>query len=434
MPPKGFLVAGLMWIAVTVTICTAASGARIGLGRGGSGAPAPITSVTFGSAFNYNSGWSSKYILGDTFFSTWADDGNTYVTCNDCNGFQTGGTSGNQHDIRQSTLSTLDSSTTGTEVNATTTFNEWGGNSLSSVDDSNFKSGGLISISGTLYLEVHRFCNNTYFYNGTLVKSTNHGASWTPSTGNSGGTTNPYSSIMWAGQTSGGNVCDTGGHTAYNRAKFPSGFIQYGQDYTGNGPDGSGTYVYAYLSVDGPSSGGGDSTPAAHKVFLARVLISAISNLNAADWQYYTGAGSGGLDPLSWSSSVASAVPVLDGNSCTGCSGQPHIPGVYGGTGQYLPHYGQYLYVGETTPTGSPYTTTTDAFVANQPWGPYTHFAQQTINPQGYYFPAISPKSLVSGGQQVTLIESGNFLTNDNNPGDPGNYYTMWLQPVTMTP
>jgi len=120
--------------------------------------------------------------------------------------------------------------------------------------------------------------------------------------------------------------------------------------------DGADNYVYA-ISNNGFWNGGDD-------MIVARVLRSALPNLKASDWSYFTGGD--GASQESWSHDLSKAQPILK------------IPAKLGWTSPaYIPALGRYLlvswYVSPTlTHWFDPKLVTYDFYQSEHPWGPWS--------------------------------------------------------------
>jgi hypothetical protein len=366
-----------------------------------------ITNVSLGTLWAYNSKYPPQTVFGDGWATTWADDDNIYAIGADVSVFQNTGVSSNTN---INTLSTPDLRVSGTTINQ---MAAWGQpyNTNTGSPARSHKIAGLIALpdatyGSILYAVAWRLSQDWStapgVNDGTIIKSTDHGASWTPVPP---ATALPYASVMFPG------------------LDFPYGFVQYGKNYGLAGPDNSANYVYATVTV------GSSQTDTALQnlttLKLARVPIGAIGNLAAADWQYWV-SGDGNVSG-NWSSSVAAGGAVI--NSSDGVGGNAGI-----GTGMiWLPRYKKYLYVSEQTPNSASQDFTIIKWwpwICDHPWGPCTQYPPATWNPQGLYMPGAIAKSLVNGGQQVMLTGSG---ASADCCGATGRY-TMWYIPVTITP
>jgi hypothetical protein len=295
-----------------------------------------------------------------------------------------------------SNLTTFDSSTTGSVVESNALLS-WGTNTQSAPDRASFKSAGLLCVKGNFYLNTRRFLNTgDAFNNGQTIKSHDHGASWSPTPP---GQNQPYTSPMFPGYV------------------IPSGFVQYGQCYSGSGPDNSAKYVYAGVYDTAPSHWS--------SLYLARVPISAIDNLNAADWSYYQGGS--GMNNANWGA-LSTAAKIIDATAYAGFS---NVGLCCGNAIQYLPRYRQYLYVGTRDLMPSHNHSVLSAFAGPHPWGPFTIYGQFSSSPVGENWTEPMPMSVVNGGQQLTMAASGNYLSCCD-PNDPNNYYTLMLHTLTI--
>jgi hypothetical protein len=111
----------------------------------------------------------------------------------------------------------MNPSTIGTQINGMAAWNSGCGSG------GTHKWESIISIAGTLYANLDCIGGTIgqRLY-GQLLKSTTDGVTFLPSP--------PYGSPMWPSTVG------------------PSGFVQYGRDYAGSGPDGSNVYLYAMAS------------------------------------------------------------------------------------------------------------------------------------------------------------------------------------------
>lgn len=362
----------------------------------------PITGVTFGTPYRYNQGYPAKYAAGDVWYNTWSDDNEIYTAAGD---FYTGfsGVGPYSYYTAFSRLDGFSNSLTGYQTN---TLREMGlfGETGSDGAGWTWKPSGLASVAGTLYMALSRQkyadAGSDYIqvaHDAQIIKSTDHGATWTPLPP---GNAQPYASPMFPGYGFGA-----------------PGFIQYGKDYTGNGPHRSDEFIYA-TSSDGVWNNG--ST-----MVLGRCLLSNLSSLNGANWQYWTGGD--GLSDGNWSSTIGSASPIISNARKIGMAGAQYLP--------YCQRYVmfQWYYPSRTTipPTLSNYDTWWDVYEAPTPWGPWTLIHSEQFNVEGWYSPALVHKSLTTdGGQHARLITSGNY---DTYLDLENSVYQLTLMDVTFT-
>ena len=354
--------------------------------------------ITLGSVFKYNSGYPTKYVASDTWVSTWADDGNIYVTsCDTVNG---GGwqATAPTHNFMFSTLSNATTSMTGSLVNGMTAF---GTVAQAGSDGGNYKVFGIISVNGTIYAATARShgsvngLGQTVGFSVQIIKSSDHGVTWTPQPPS---TAEPYASPMFP-------------------TAFPTpSFVQYGQDYQGQTVDNSSLYVYA-VSTD---VGWNNSS----NLLLGRVLISAIGNLSASDWSFWKGTPSDDIaNSANWDSNYSNAVSVLTSTLKLGASGIQYVPSA----GKYVMMQWYYpsIISGIGFDSSSTVWTLYEATSLKGPW-----VAKQTIfwPITGLYDARVIPSSV--SGNTLMFAASGNFSagTQDPHTGE----YTLQLIPAQL--
>jgi hypothetical protein len=315
---------------------------------------------------------------GDTWMPAWRADGSVVSPANDTGGFNMVGNSNiNFNRIDGATPETL----VGTTVNTMVAF---GPGSGAGPDGSTWKSSGCLALDGAIYWFVGR---HTYgetsgdkfkrqpAHNGSIIKSTDGGLRWTrPAQEN-------YDHPMFPG------------------TRFAAGyFIDYGQEGHEAVADGSDNYVYA-TSNNSFWDNGDDN-------ILGRVKRSKIGNLDAKDWQYFTG-GDGKSD-ANWSSDMTKAIPVISDADKLGMTGAV-----------YLPKQKSYLMVCWYYPAGggkmqdAHVTTTWNFRVAPHPWGPWRSVGTHTWTPEGFYCPNVCPKFTSSDGSRLWVFTAGDWTNGD---------------------
>jgi len=356
----------------------------------GWGTNPPLLSATIGSAYAYNTHYSTYYFRGDTFASTVCDDGNLYFTTGDTQeGFQ-GATSGGSN-VALNTMSPAYTATMSNYVGTTANgMTAWGAeNTTSTVDNSDFKPTGITCIGGVIYMALTRFNPSTGLsQNATIIKSSNHGSTWSPAAPTPAAA--PYSSPMFSG-------------TGF---AYPF-FVNYSANNASNPNwDNAQTYTYAV------SSATGDAT----HVYLGRVLTANIGNLSASDWSFYSGSVGGNVTNASnWSSSISSATPIYTNTGSTSA----YAPSVY-----WIPFKNRYLMLsyGEASVTN----TTWYIYEAPHLSGPWTLIGSQNnsnCSPQnsgfcGTYYPFISAASIyATNGKNVQVLTAGDYNYNSISSG-----------------
>jgi hypothetical protein len=393
-----------------------------------------ITSAAVGIPQTYNTGaaegtptgTNAAYTNGDTWYNTWGADGNIYATSDDSNGFL--GTCANNFVVNEITGSNP-SDLSSPFVNCMTSYGGEGARGDYG-DGRTWKTDGIISVDGTLYVVVARQQDGSGGYpygfqpssNASIIKSTDDGRTWSNSfgtTGDPGGAAPPYNAQLGRAD-----------------AMFPGSsfgtpeFIQYGEDDNpASTADGGDTYVYA-ISNNGYAYDGSD-------MILGRVLRSQIGDLDAADWQYYTGpAGGDGMNPADWSSDVADARPILTAPYELSQSGINYIQPLhlYVMTSFYFPDRSSWPSTGVTSYW--------DFYEAPHPWGPWTRFFDQpttecyftcsslTTSQLGLYDPNLVSKFINMDGLSNVIFSTGDWTS----PSRPNDYlYHLHAWPFVLT-
>ncbi len=352
----------------------------------------PIWSASLGVETNYT------HTTGDTWYSTWADDGNLYVTADDTYGVdskcKTDGTrhGGNYVFVAINRLSGNDPSQFHLEtVNCMASYDvppDPTRNPPDGVGASNWKTTGITSIEGVLYLvlvqDTYKDASNSgreTSENATIIKSLDHGLTW------SGSEEESAEHPMFPGRSFGG----------------PS-FIQYGQDGRG-GADGADRYVYA-ISNNG-SWDNGDA------LFLGRVLRGNLPRLRGSDWEFYADGR--------WVMNSQEAKPILKDSNHLGQSSIVYNPGLH----RYLLATWSYpKCTGYDAPGCDVHRSRWVWYQAPAPWGPWSSFQSFEWFSNGYYNPAFVNKFFSSDGARGWVLYAGYFW-------DP-EWYLLTAAPFTL--
>ena len=249
-------------------------------------------------------------------------------------------------------------------------------------DGCTWKTSGCKMIDGALYLVAarHRYgqdcpddpLKRQTAENACIIKSTDKGQTWTRTAREN------YDNPMFPGR----------------RFATPF-FIDYGQDGREHIVHGNNKYVYAHAN--------GGYWDNSDDMVLGRVLRSKIGNLDAADWQYFTGGD--GMSDAAWSNHMADAKPVIE------------RPGKLGSTGvTYLQQWNSYVLIGWYYPDGGGKLpgmnehTEWEFHIAPTPWGPWRTVGEpHTFKPEGFYVPAICSKFVNPTGKFAWAVTSGNW-------------------------
>lgn len=379
---------------------------------------ADATAATLGTATATNYGGCAAHpsSSGDTWYNTWADDGHLYATSDDSSGFD-GSCTGSPATFKGACQGGYGSNLVVNELdgpdpahltspyqNCMTSYGDAGATGDANCPDgSRWKTGGVLSVGGTLYVVVSRQSDAGNQYpdgyqraqDASIIKSTDHGRHWT----------SPWSSDDTNGAAP---PCNTTGH--YD-AMFPGSrfatvfFVNYGQDDApssvtdGNGGD---AYVYA-MANDGYAYNGSNA-------ILGRVPRSQIGSLDASKWQFYQNAGfSGGSgnDARNWTASAGAATPVLTASHHLSQASIQYVPGLhrYVLTSFFYDHFDQcWPWVFSSTNSScsgadEASQTTLSFYQAPAPWGPWTQFFSQETG--GLATPGLYDPTLVSKFMRV---------------------------------
>jgi hypothetical protein len=366
-------------------------------------AATPIVAADVGAPYRYNQGYPTRYFLGDTFSFAWSDNNVDYSPSNDSRGFQ-GSTPTSNISFNSWSGSPPLNNIVGTLVNRMPQF---GTTNQLGTDGASYKTGGLLSQGGTLYLWTsrHKYGSNANgniqtANNAQLIKSTDKGVTWSPLPPS---TANPFAAPMFT---------DTKFSTPW--------FVQYGKD--GQVPDVHNSALYAYALSNNGSWNNGDS------MVIGRCLRSALPNLSAADWSFYQG-GDGMLD-ASWGA-LATAATIVNDPKKVAANGAQYIPA----TGRYVMFQWHYpfvvaaqdnVYGGPDPKTGN---TVWSVYESPTPWGPWTKIQTIKWNLLGVYNGNVIPRSVsVDGGSNIVVAASGDY----GESGATEGYYTLIQIPVAL--
>ncbi|MFZ0189564.1 MAG: hypothetical protein WAL72_21765 [Streptosporangiaceae bacterium] len=375
------------------------------------------------------SGTSGGRTTGDTWFNTWADDGNIYATSDDSQGFLgtckvTGGNvvvnelNGNDPSELRSPF-----------VNCMTSYGVGQQRGIYH-DGRTWKNIGIIAVDGTLYLAVARQVDGAGGYpvgfqpsdDVSIIKSTDHGRTWT----NSFGTTNDPNGAAPPPDRSG-----PGAAAMFPGTTFATpAFIQYGRDdNAASTADGGDRYVFA-ISNDGFAYDG------SHYI-LGRVPRSKIGDLHAADWRFYTGpAGGNGMNPANWSGNASKATHILAAPHQLSQASVQYIQALH----SYVLASSYFPFDASWPSEGAGQHTIWAFYEAPHPWGPWTRFFSEpatecyfgcsTSVSLGWYDPAFVSKFITMHGLGNVVLTAADFGA----PKRPNDFlYKLHAFPVTLT-
>jgi len=325
---------------------------------------------------------------GDEWAPTWADDGNLYSGNDDGTSF--GGISG-----RSVAFGKIEGDDPFKLVGKTVSDMPGYGATDPQPDHANWKTMNSYCVDGILYMFVTRCLypeqsgdpkNRHIFKNSSIIKSTDHGLTWSRSS------TESYNAPMFPGLRFGSPY-----------------FVWYGKDGAAS-VDNADRYVYA-VANNGHFEDGDD-------YILGRVLKSKLPALNAADWQFYNGAD--GMLDGNWTGDIGNAKPILQDPMNCSMTGMTYIPGL----GRYIMvvwHYTTYNL--RTDPR-----TINKYYEAPKPWGPWTNFKTVDTDKLGWYVPIIGQKfqNVVDANTvKCILFPTGNYQNS--------KLYKLDYIPVTLS-
>lgn len=345
--------------------------------------PAPIVDIRFDAP--YAQIVSSH---GDEWAPTWADDDNLYTGNDD-------GTSFGGIAERSLAFGKLIGNDPFHLVGKTVSDMAGYGSNAGSPDHANWKTMNSYSVDGVLYMFVTRCLypeqardahNRHIFKNSSIIKSTDKGRTWSRSADES------YQHPMFPGLRFGAPY-----------------FVWYGKDGAARVHNAD-KFVYA-VSNNGHFEDGDN-------YILGRVLKSELPNLNAAEWQFYTGGD--GMLGANWTADMNRAKPILKDPLNCSMTGMTYIPGL----GRYVMvvwHYTTYNL--RTDPR-----TIDNFFESPTPWGPWTKFKSIDSGALGWYVPIIGQKfqtTVDSHTVKCVLYPTGNYQNR--------SLYKLDYIPVTLS-
>lgn len=429
-------------LAVATFISAVSLAFADGRGRDGNQDPLPVNPlpVITGASIGIPQTWSSAApgqvsgttagpTSGDTWFNTWAGDGNIYATSDDSHGFSGTCRAAGGNVVVNELAGNDPSELTSPYTNCMTSYGR-PGSAQNYNDGASWKNIGIISVGGTLYLAVARQVDGTGGYpvgfqpsdDVSIVKSTDLGRTWT----NSFGTTNDPDGAAPPPDPTGAGA----------KAMFPGttfatpAFIQYGQDDDpASTADGGDKYVYA-ISNDGFAYDGS-------YYILGRVLRSKIGDLNAADWQFYTGpVGRDGMNPANWSGDASKATHILSAPHQLSQASVQYIQALH----SYVLASSYFPFDSSWPGEGTGQHTIWAFYEAPHPWGPWTRFFSEPTTEcyfgcsislsVGWYDPAFVSKFITMDGLGNVVLTAADFGAS-NRPDDFS--YKLHAFPVTLT-
>ena len=315
---------------------------------------------------------------GDVWTCTWADDGNVYAVSDDTFGIDKACNS----NLAVHLITGTPPDHTAATVNPMAEYGHLGQRE----GRDTWKADGLASVDGVLYMGVSQHSgagdypdNIQRVYDGSIVKSTDHGKTW--------------SAKPRAGA----------GEAMFPGPRFATPFfVQYGQDYQGALDE----YVYAVSNGDTWNNG--------NYMMLGRVRRDLIGRLDHADWEFYAG-----LDEQNrpvWTGDILAAHRgsrgIFKHRGFTSMTGMQYVPAME----RFV--LAQWAYTDLDGP--HPWDRTAlFLYEAPRPWGPWRHFHTEPDWGVSWYNPGLPSKWFEAGGLTMWMTMAGNF---QRTPGRPFAY------------
>lgn len=265
---------------------------------------------------------------------------------------------------------------TGITING---MEEYGKEGEKAADSASWKTMNSYSVDGVLYMFVTRCLypeqsgdtkNRHVFRSSSIIKSTDNGKTWTrPAKEN-------YDNPMFPGKRFGAPY-----------------FVWYGKDGAAT-VDNADKYVYA-VSNNGHFESGDN-------YIIGRVLKTKLADLNAGDWEFYTGGD--GMKDAGWGKDMEVSAPIItDTNNCS-MTGMTYIPG--------LKRYMMVVWHYTTYNLRKDPRTINEFYESPHPWGPWTKFKTLDTKELGWYVPIIGQRfqsDAVNGEVKCFLYPTGNY-------------------------
>ncbi len=311
---------------------------------------------------------------GDVWSCTWAADGNVYAAADDCQGV-------NRSNQSNLAVFKVPGPPTAPAIELVNPMHLYGGPGYYD-GFASWKADGLTCVDGVLYLGVSQHSWAGHFpdniqrtYDGSIVKSTDHGVTWSPK--------------------------PVPGRPMWPWVSFSTPFfVQFGQDYREAIDD----FVYA-VSNDGTWNNGNYLT-------LRRCPRKRIGDLNPLDWEIITGldaAGEPKWDRMNPTHGSLPGAAIFRHRGFTSMTGMQYVPAV---KRFVLP---QWAYVDLDREYAAAFSQSgLWLYEAPHPWGPWRLFHVEPDWNQANYNPSLPAKWFEEGGRAMWMVSAGDFLNHQN--------------------
>jgi hypothetical protein len=302
---------------------------------------------------------------GDTWSSTWADDGALYAVADDTLGIDNACRSNLAiHRIGGApphhSVETINPMSEYLSLGAVEGYDMWKGN-------------GLAAIDGVLYLSVSQHTardigldNIQRAHSASIVKSADYGRTWSPK--------------------------PAVGDPMFPTHRFATPFfVQFGQDYAG-------AFGEFEEFVHAVSSGGVWNN--GNYMVLGRVRRDLIVRLDPRDWRYFAGVDQSGRP--SWDPSILKAQAVFGQRGSTSMTGIQYVPAVE----RFVMAQWAYTQLDGPQPWDR---TALRLLEASRPWGPWHLFHSEPDWGEAFYNPGLPAKWFEDGGRRMWMTMAGNW-------------------------
>lgn len=381
-------------------------------------------SVPPGTRYNFASPSPANRMDGDTYSNAACSDGVDYLALNDTDNPGFPGATSSVSISRFTQWSTAPVNLA--SINLMTSFGSI--NQVGGPDNRAWKQFGLTCLPAqaggdVLLMSVARQNNNAsgfqHLYGG-LIKSYDHGATWT-------NFTHPSSAGVSNGDAPSPTTSNMFGSSNTDGTFSTLNFVQYS---TGGltAPAVDNQNLYVYLLASGITTGacaanGCSQFSNGNLMYLMRVARAVVENLNPADYEVYTG-GDGMVD-ANWSLIFSNAVSIYSTSAQTSSTNiNCAISGISGCV------MIQWFYPNQADATNASWVW----LWGPHPWGPFQIVRTDSLTGTGNFNPQILHASITTPSS-IRIISPGNYNTySGSNCGtNPACLYSLYYFDVSVS-
>lgn len=306
---------------------------------------------------------------GDVWSCAWADDDLIYSAADDCMGI-------NKSNFSNLAIFKIPGTPADPAIELVNPMHLYGGMGYHD-GFASWKADGLTCIDGVLYMGVSQHSGGLYFpdnvqrtYDGSIVKSADHGVTWSPK--------------------------PAAGRPMWPWVSFSTPFfVQFGRDYQ----DAIDDYVYA-VSNDGTWNNGSFMT-------LRRCPRRSIANLNALDWELFAGLDTEGgakWDRMTSANDSRPGAAIFRHRGFTSMTGIQYVPALK----RFV--LMQWAYDNLDQEWRAAFRCSSLVlYESPNLWGPWRWFHNETNWNQAHYNPSLPAKWFEDGGRSMWLVSGGDF-------------------------